>query len=239
MTDEPEHSGIPTRAIHEAYLEMQNALRAHRRARDRGDKAAIDRSHGEVQESILTFYELLRPHIKRNDSIAEYWEGEPPSYPENGGAPDPEEGKAVLQVQQRVDRVSLEELSPDKLENLQDWHDELGLNGRVRLVGVRGLGEEAFVQYHSYQLGLRNLDDWETKYQPEEQPVGGFMGGKTRTVQRRARIDMERLKRAARELSAVAEELGALSEFDASTPRTEITEDLIEEVNEWRAQTLE
>lgn len=50
---------------------------------------------------------------------------------------------------------------------------------------------------------------------------------------------MPKLKRAARELSDVAEQLGALSEFDASTPRTEITDDLIDEVEQWRQRKLE
>lgn len=241
MTDEPEHSGLPTRAIHEAYLDMQNAFREYRRAKDNGNKDVIDRSHGSVQESVLTFYELLRPHIKENDAIKDYWAGEPPSYPNNGGTPDPEDGKGVLQVQERVETVKLDDLDTDEFEDmeLKDWHDELGLNGRVRVVGISGLGDKAFVKFHSYQFGLRNLDDWETKYQTAKEPVGGFMGGKTHTVERRARIDIERLKRAARELSSVAAQLGALSEFNASTPRTEITPELIEEVNEWREKTLE
>lgn len=240
---EDNHSGIPTRAIHEAYLDMQRALKEYRQARDAGSQAVINRAHGDVQETILTLYELLRPHIKHNDAVSEYWEGEPPTYPhQNGEVPDPEDGKGVLEVQRRNQSF---EIPPEQAEEfaeaetLGEWHDLLDLNGSVRLTGIHAEDSVAFVAYDAYQLGMRELDGWETEYRSTTESLGGFLGGTREETQERQRVKIHKLKRAARELSDVAERLGALSQFDASTPRTEITDELIEDIDKWRKQNIE
>lgn len=249
-SNEDRHGGIPTRAIHEAYLDMQRALKRYRQATDQGHGSEWQQAHGDVQETVLTFYELLRPHIKHNEAVSDYWDGEPPSYPGNG-APDPEEGEGVIQVQTRTetqpitrdmtDEASFEEMAE---WDLRDWHESLNLNGEVRLRSVHADTTEegqpyVFVQYDSYQLGLRTLDDWQTRFRTKQTELGGFVGGTTQTETERQRVAMPKLKRAARELSEVAERLGALSEFDASTPRTEITEEDMEKVERWRQQNLD
>lgn len=234
------HSGIPTRAIHEAYLDMQRALKGYRQATDGGSQVDIESAHGDVQETVLTLYELLRPHIKHNDGVNDYWDGQPPSYT-GDGEPDPEEGKGVLEVQRRKESL---QIPPDKTgefseaDSLADWHEFIGLNGTVRLTGVHVEGNVALVAYDAYQLGLRELDNWQTEYKTTEDDLGGFLGGTTEKKTERDRVKISKLRRAARELSDVAEALGALSEFDASTPRTEITDDVIEEVEEWRQESL-
>lgn len=215
MSSEEQSTGIPTRAIHEAYLEVQSALKEYRTAKDRGSKDEQDIAHGRVQESVVTFYEMLRPHIKDNSTADGYWDGEPPKYNRNGEPPDPEDGIAVLQVQRRTDHADIDQLDDadvESLETFEEWHEALGMNGDARLVGVVGDYDDGLViQYDTYQLGLRHLDSWETKYQPKSEDLGGFMSGKVTTSQRRARIDMQRLKRAARELAQAAGKLGFLS----------------------------
>lgn len=236
--DNPDPSGIPTRALHEAYVDLQRALKRYRTAKDRGDQRDIDQAHGSVQESVLTFYELLRPYLKNEDAITSYWEGEPPRYKEDGQPPDIEDGKGILQTQRRTQVVN----KPDGLTveetPLRELHRQLDLNENVRIQSAIDNGDTLLVTVESYQLGLRNLDEWETKYQPKTQDAGGFMKGVTTTQYRRARIDMQRLKRAARELSSVAEQLNALSKFDASKPRTDITDEMVEEVEQWRRANL-
>lgn len=240
-----EQSGIPTRAVHEAYLDMQRALKRYRTARDKGTPAQVDSAHGDVQESVLTFYELLRPHIKNNDAVKDYWEGELPSYNGNG-TPDPEDGKGVLQVQQHREALDWEDVPIDsnvksedlREADLQEWHDYLNLNGSVRLTGVMPNQNGLFVSSQRYQIGMRQLDEWVTDFRTKQTELGGFLGSTKTEEKERVRKNISKLKRAARELSDIAEQLGALSEFDASTPRTKISDDLIEDVDEWRKQNI-
>lgn len=242
MSAEQDPTGIPTRAIHEAYLDMQRALKEYRRATDRGSQQARDRAHGEVQEAVLTLYEMLRPHIKHNSAVNEYWDGQPPSYPPEDApreTPDPDDGRGVLASQVHPQTYELNGTDPDELTTLRDWHDALGVADTVRLTGVSANGEQVMVRYQTYEMGLRRLDDWQTEFDTVQSDLGGFMGGRSSQKTVRQRVPIEKLRRAARELSNVAEELGALSEFDASTPRTKITDELIEEVDEWREQNIE
>lgn len=211
-TNDDNTSGIPTRAIHEAYLDMQRALKRYRRATDKGSKEAIQHAHGDVQETVLTLYELLRPHLKHNDAVDEYWDGEPPAYPHDETAPDPEDGKGVLAVQDRTgtfDRADLNGALPED-PDLSDWHDAIGLNGTVRLTAIRG----NMVAYQSYELGLRKMDSWETEYRTTQTELGGFMGSVKTPDTTRQRVDMPKLRRAARELADVMKEIGYLPESD-------------------------
>jgi len=93
-------------------------------------------------------------------------------------------------------------------------------------------------QYDAYQLGLRQLDDWKTEFRTTQTSIGGFLGAQTEVETERVRVEMPKLKRAAREMGDVAEKLGALSSFDESESRTEITKELIEDVNTWRESNL-
>lgn len=217
MNNDSRDSGLPTRAVHEAYLDMQRALKQYRSAKDTGDDTAISRAHGDVQESVITFFELLRPYLRDNDTVAKYWEGRPPNYPGNGHPPDPRDGHGILQVQERTEVVPVEDSDVEDLDGLQDWHDELGLNGNVRLKMVQGQGESAVVSYQAYQLGLQHIDDWETKYETERSSYGGFLGDKQSTTKRQVRVDMPRLKRAARELATAAKDMGFLSDIETPT----------------------
>jgi hypothetical protein len=240
MSAEENHSGIPTRAIHEAYLDMQRSLKAYREAKDQQHQAAIEQSHGQLQQAVLTFYEMLRPHLRNEAAVRDWWEGRLPSYNGDGKPPDPDEGKGILQVQQKreVKPLNGELDNPDNLSTLKEWHDALGLNGEVRLVGIAGHGDNVLLSLEHYQKGLRHLDEWETKYVRKTERKDGFMADKTEETVERQRIPIDRLRRAARELADVADKLGALSDFDASETRTEITGEMIQEVKEWERQNL-
>lgn len=228
MSTDDQHSGLPTRAIHEAYLDVQQALRQYREARDRG--AATDRAHARLQHSVLTLYELLRPHLRAADVVADYWTGTPPDYPGDGVAPDPDDGAGVLHVQRRTASLSLDgDRDPERLavdggaidaaalETLAEWHDELGLSDDIRLVGVAVNGDVAMLRYDAYQLGLRQLDDWGTVVVERERYLGGFLAGRTASTRERRRVDVPRLRRAARELAQAADELNLLTEVQESS----------------------
>ncbi len=236
--DSDGHSGIPTRAIHETYIEMQQALQTYRTAKDAQQQRGMVDAHGQLQSSVLTFYELLRPHLKHEDGVTDYWTGKLPNYKDNE-PPDPERGKGILQVQQATRTVELNGIEPDEEWTLKDWADALPqVSDAVRLAGVRGLGDEAFITVYRYQKGLRHLDEWETKYVRNIERRGGFMSDKTTETVERQRIPIDKLTRAARELSDVADELGALSDFDASQHRTKIEEEHISEIEEWQNENL-
>lgn len=52
-------------------------------------------------------------------------------------------------------------------------------------------------------------------------------------------VDPEAIKQTILELNDIAKELGLSIRIEESTPRTEITDEMIEEVDEWRKQNLE
>lgn len=241
MSTEEHHSGIPTKAIHEAYLDMQRALKAYREAKDRLGPDAIGEAHGELQQSVITFYELLRPYLKHEGGLNGYWEGELPNYRSNGYIPDPEDGKGIIQHQQVREVYQLGDLDcdPTQLSSLEDWHNALGLNGNIRITGIAGQGDHVVVTKHQYENGLKQIDGWETDYKRRIEKKGGFRAGKEETKIERVRVPIDRLKNAARELAEAAERLGALSEFDGVTKHTEITNEQIERVRKWQEENLE
>lgn len=235
-------TGIPTRAIHGAYLDVQRALRRYREAVDAGDENAIGDAHGHVQQAVLTLYDLLRPHLKHNDAVRGYWDGEAPSYPQNGHRPDIDDGKGVLGVQERADPMTVDEDTAEAIneaEDLKDVHDALDLNGDVCVTGIVPNGQTLVVQYDAYQLGLRQLDGWETEFRTTQTTIGGFLGAEEQTETERIRVDMPKLERAARELNDVAERLGALSEFEPETHTAEITDEDIQATEEYRQRVIE
>lgn len=246
MSQQEEATGIPTRAIHESYISMQGSLQQFREAKDRGRGNAVQQAHGRLQQDVLTFYELLRPHLKHESAVEDWWEGKLPNY-RHGETPDPEEGKGILHVQTARRQVDMGELDAEALDDLPDdmskwglreWHSAAGLNGSVRVVGVAGLGDTVLLTVQQYQMGLRQMDDWETKYQRETTRKSGFMADKKDESVTRQRIPSDRLTRAARELSDVADKLGALSNFNASSKRTRITDEQIDRLEEWRQENL-
>jgi hypothetical protein len=217
MSVEDNHSGIPTRAIHEAYLDMQRALKSYREAKDQQHQAAIQQAHGELQQAVMTFYELMRPHLKQEQALKPYWEGKLPNYTKNGTPPEPDDGKGILQVQEKNDSFGFEDVEVPQSETLDNWHQSLGFNGNKRIQGIYGMGDSVFVTWHEYQTGLKHLDSSETSYKRHVKPKDGFMGDKTETEVQRQRIPIDRLKSAARELSDAAKEIDFLSQTGVPT----------------------
>jgi len=238
MSTEETHSGIPTRAIHESYLDMIRSLKEYRQAKDKRHQKAIQDSHGEFQQNLLTLYELLRPHLRSESAVRPYWTGELPPYKGNGTPPLPEDGKGVIQVQQKNDSFGPEDIPRPQEETLEAWHNALSMNGNRRIKGIRTSQNGVFVVWDEYQIGLHHLDNWDTSYKRTVVPKEGFQSDKTEERITRQRIPIDRLENAARELSDAAQKLGALSDFDASEPRTEIPKELIEKIEEWRQNNI-
>lgn len=249
MNNDTQASGIPTKAIHESYIEMQRAHREYRRARDHGGDTHAEQ--GVFQDSVLTFYELVRAHLKHESSLENYWTGHIPDYTGWSFNNDAEaatyvreHGTGVYQVQQHVDTVQIRQdvLTDGGLEGFEQWHDFLGLSWDTeRLVAVQpeGDGTHYLKILRCAVLPLRELDRWRATITKERAQGDGFMAGETTTDTRREYQHPQKIVAAKRLLVEAADKLGALSEFDASAQKTEITREDIEKVEQWRQKQLD
>jgi len=215
MSVEDNHSGIPTRAIHEAYLDMQRALKSYREAKDTLQDYRIQQAHRDVQATTVTLFELLRPYIKQGATSDDYWHGEAPPYPDNRMEPDSNEGVAILQVQRRTNPFQIDgNINLQNGTSVEDLHQYLDLGSETRIIGYATEDDVILVAYHAYMMGLKHLDNWETKRKTQVVKKDGFMRDKTETVTQAKRIEMPKLKRAARSLGNVCHELGLLAQVD-------------------------
>lgn len=249
MPEDDDTNGIPTRAIHEAYINLQQAHHDYRRARDRGEETRAHR--GEFQEQIITFYELVRPHLKHETALADYWSGDLPDYTGWDFDSDREaaqyvrdKGTGVYQVQQHTDLVEVnqEVLTDGGVQGFDGWHDLLGLSwDSERLIALReGEGNQYYIKViRAAVLPLRTLDHWEATVVTERERGDGFMSSETTTRTRREFEPEQKLVTAKRLLVEAADKLGALSAFDASTSRTEITREDIQKVEQWHKENVD
>lgn len=249
MDDEP-NTGIPTRAIHEAYLDMQAAHRAYRRARDNGEDTHAQQ--GDFQDTVLTFYELVRPHLRHETSLEDYWTGHLPSYSGwdfesaiEAAAYLKEQGTGVYQIQEHLDVVEIDNelLTDGGVGSWDEWHDILELSWESeRLVAARPEDKPGLYivkLLRAAVLPLRELDNWQAHIIREHTRGSGFMAGESTVETRREYQPPQKIVTAKRLLVEAADKLGALSEFEASTQRTEITREDMEKVEQWRQEKLD
>ncbi|MFW5900392.1 MAG: hypothetical protein ACOCTH_01280 [Halodesulfurarchaeum sp.] len=252
MSDQdPRDTGIPTRAIHEAYLEMQRTHRDYRRARD--NNLDTDGPQGELQDAVLTFYELVRPHLKHESGLSDYWSGHIPDYAGwnfNTKAEAVEyvreNGTGVYQVQVHPTTVQVEQevLADGGVQTFDEWHELLDLSWTTeRLLSIEESGEKRNQYYariiRAAVLPLRELDHWKTHVRKERVQGNGFMAGEAAKNVHLEYQNPVKLVTAKRLLVEAADKLGALSDFDASTSRTEITREDLEKVEQWRQKQLD
>lgn len=252
--NEDEPTGIPTRAIHESYLTLQRAHQDYRRARDRGDDTHHEQ--GALQDAVLTFYELLRPHLKHETGLSEYWNGELPDYTgwnfdsaAEARAYIRDKGTGVYQIQRHTLMDDLQQRQQvltdggngtEQPQSFEDWHNLLGLSWeRERLISWQAHDDGVYFQvFRCAVLPLRQLDNWQTTIRRERTNGGGFMAGQTSTTEHREFVNEQKLITGKRLLVEAADKLGALSQFDASKQRTEITREDLEKVEQWRQEQI-
>lgn len=227
---ETRDTGIPTRAIHESYLNMQQAHRGYRRVRD--DPARDERpAHADFQDSVLTFYELIRPHLKRKSGMGKFWEGKLPDYPNRPW--DSEEqarqfcreyGTAVWGFQKHV-QTATRSPNPDGAGSdtaavadgggsLVDWHDQLGLTDKQRIVALEH--KENIITWIELRAvaGLKQLDSWDTREVTKREQSDGFMAGETTTRTDLKHVPVWKLTTAKRLLAEAADKMNLLSRVD-------------------------
>ena len=246
---ETRDTGIPTKAIHESYLALQQAHRDWRRARDFNSDERQQRIA--FQDQVLTFYELLRPHLRHESGLRGYWRGEVPDYPdeplesvEAAVRYYQTEGTAVWQLQRQPGDAPIpggdqQTLTDGGLpDSLAGWDDVLGLPDDARLLAIKpepDLGTAIYLAAMPV-AGLKQLDNWGTREVVQTEEQSGFLGGQT--VEREVREPMPAgwVEEAKRLLVEAADQMALLSEVDASATHTKIDEELFEEVEAWQQQ---
>lgn len=251
-------SGIPTRAIHESYLSVQRAHQQLRQAREH-DTDVTD-AQAVLQDEVLTFYELLRPHLKHESALSDYWDGDLPGYTgwdfksvTEAKQYVMDHGTGVYQVQKHPSTVAVRQkaLTDGGVEGYEDWHETLGLSWDTeRLLSVEPVQQDQreamdadathyVVVLRCAVLPLRRLDRWQPRVRKERTSGDGFMSGETSVETTREYQPPQKLVTAKRLLVEAADRLGALSDFEASTQRTKITREDMEKVEKWRQQQIQ
>lgn len=227
-TDEPRDTGIPTRAIHEAYLSMQQAHRQYRQARDTPD-ADADGAHAAYQDAVLTFYELLRPHLKRKSGLGKFWAGDLPEYPDQWWESVDQAkqycvqyGTAVWALQKHVQTATTSPNASGDATALADggggspadWHDRLNLSDRQRIVAVEQ--HESVLTWVELRAvaGLKQLDSWDTRTVHKREQQDGFMAGETTTTVEMQYVPAWKLTKAKRLLAEAADKMTLLSRIE-------------------------
>lgn len=219
-------TGIPTRAIHEAYLNMQQAHRRYRQARDNATRDETA-EHATFQDAVLTFYELIRPHLRRKSGMRKFWEGELPDYPprpwdsvEQAKQHCLQYGTAVWGVQKHVQTTQTSpnagdtEAVADGGGSLADWHDQLNLTDRQRVVAIdRKNALLTWVELRAV-AGLKQLDSWDTREIRRREQQDGFMAGETTMAVDLQYVPVWKLTQAKRLLAEAADKMNLLSRID-------------------------
>lgn len=227
MPGDERDTGIPTRAIHEAYLNLQESHRQYRRARDNPNQPER-RAHAGFQDAVLGFYELIRPHLKRKSSMAKFWEGRLPDYPGRDFASVEQarryyqnNGIAVWSLQKHIGKrqarqagAGSEAIADGGGVSFSDLHDTLGFTDRQRLVSIeREDGILLWIELRAV-AGLGQLDGWETREETHREKGSGFMASQTKANTELRHVPIGRLTRAKRLLAEAADKMSLLSRVE-------------------------
>jgi len=227
MSNDTRDSGIPTRAIHESYLNVQDAHQEFRRARDSPNRPE-DRAQAQFQESVLTFYELLRPHLKRKASLSKFWRGELPRYPDRWwGSIDEakryckDAGTAIWTLQTHVQTAAQSPNVSESGEAMADgggspkqWHDRLQLTDMQRVIAIDNQDGMLVWRELRANAGLKRLDSWQTGKRTQRTQGDGFMAGETAESVELRYVPAWKLTKAKRLLAEAADKMNLLSRVE-------------------------
>lgn len=227
MPEDTRDTGIPTRAIHEAYLNLQQSHREYRRARDtpsRNERPA----HADFQDATLTFYELIRPHLKRKSGLAKFWHGQLPDYPGQAFASEDaarnyyRQGIGVWGLQKHVetrpapggDAAASAATTDGGRTSLAEFHQQFDLPDTVRVIAFDR--EDSVLVWKELRAvaGLKQLDSWDTRETRQRDKQGGFMASETTETTQLRYVPVERLTTAKRLLAEAADKMSLLSRVD-------------------------
>lgn len=204
-------STASAQAVEKKYLDLQAALRDYRQWRDYGSIVDEDEAqhsdeshrnaHLELQDAVLTFYELLRPYLRKNRGLEHYWKGALVSHPEQPHDTTQEaidyyreHSTGIWQIQEHKQTLADyigeqpsattngETAVADGGENvpqtLDEWGEAIALPPGNRILQLyRVMDSWVFEEGRFSVIGLRNLDEWTTEKRQETKNQDGFMTG--------------------------------------------------------------
>lgn len=226
MSEDSRDTGIPTRAIHESYLNLQESHREYRRARDDPSRATRP-AHAAFQDAVLTFYELIRPHLKRKSGVSKFWGGELPEYPGQWFKSTQQakryysQGIAIWDLQKHPNQYRLPSESAaaapatDGGELLPaDYHEMCNVPDTVRIIAVDPGEGSMFCRELRPVAGLKQLDSWETREVKHREQGDGFMASETSETTELRFVNVGKLTKAKRLLAEAADKMSLLSRVD-------------------------
>lgn len=226
MSNDTRDTGIPTRAIHEAYLNLQQSHRAYRQAKS--DPAVSERpAHADFQDATLTFYELIRPHLKRKSGLGKFWHGELPDYPgqpfgsEEAARNYYRQGLGVWGLQKHVETrpkpggTATATATPDGgTPSLAELHQQFELPDTVRVIAVDDSDRVIVWKELRAVAGLKQLDAWDTREATSREQGSGFMASESTETTTLQYVPVQKLTRAKRLLAEAADKMSLLSRVD-------------------------
>lgn len=234
---------VSARVVEDAYVTLQDRMRTYRQARDRGNHAAGLPSDQDpvviLQDAVQTFFQFIRPFVKGDHRLAEYWRGAIAAHPEQqhrsveaakayyrdnsygvwqiqthtGSVAKPEQTAATGQQPARADGGNM---SPG------DWHDALRLSDTTRVLRVEpAFDDEDFDGWYYVEgrfavVGLSEIPRWQIRTRTSLDRGDGFMAGETATSEDLQPEPAGKVETAARMLVEVADELDAIATYEPS-----------------------
>lgn len=248
MADEDPQNRVTARLVEEGYVSLQDSMRTYRQARNQSNRAAgLDPSTDPVvvlQDAVQTFYELVRPYLKDEPRLSEYWQGAIAQHPERPHATVEqaieyyrEHSVGVWQAQRHTGAVEVAQTQQATLANtdavadggtpdtLDGWHSALGLPRSSRVLSVEPAGDDDDLDGYYYRegrfavVGLREVGSWRVRERTTRDQGDGFMASETSTTTTRDPEPAQKVETAARMLVEVADELGAIVNYEPAGDR--------------------
>lgn len=219
-TDESDRSHRPTSRIIDAYEMNLEARRQYLKAKGSGE-AAQDAAHTNLHQTAMTYFEALRYLLATTDNVSEYWEGD----------------DVFLWSEQQYVRVDEDsELETTDDGTVVDKESGCLVDQQSGILVDPRAGSPVLEEVDV--TGLQHLESWFDESRVERREISDVFGTRVVTEERPQRLAPDVLFRVCRGLDEAAKELGVLTKSEESVPRTEIDDDLMEELEEWRAENV-
>lgn len=215
--------GQVTTAIHRAYRECLAARNQWSGVNGRVyDEEVREELHADLNQAVMGWFEALYPYLSSQDGVSEYWE-DVDLWP-----------TGVKQEKALICENCEARYDPQKIDASRGCPN---CGSSLGWAMLRAYDDDGNVEYE-YATGLKTLTEWTDKTEVITEKQGRYRPTTVKKV-KPLRLPPENLLRAARLLDQAAEELGLLATVTAATPRTELTDEMVEEVEEWRQENLE
>ena len=207
--DEPRQFGTPGQLIIDGHTQMTGAQLQFVSAKSTGVR--VEQAREQFHDAVLSFFKLLQYKLETVDSVSKFWEDEPVMqwvpvrYSVDG------DGKPANEIERGrpVD-------SPRSDQYLRD-----------------GEGGVILLRYEPHRTGLQHLQSWIGATEVQQTAVSDAFGNRVDRDETYRLLPEHLLFDCALALEKAADRLGLLARTDDSVPRTEITEDMIEEIEAW------